>query len=259
MPETATELTEDVVMARAIVLLLEAGCLTHSAKSIARAAAAVGIPVKTVTEQWRQRAYWTRARAYGQATVVICEGDEETVEPPRPAVGADHHPGGYRNNMRERDGIMERRCCRCEKWKPATPEHFYVKRPETGALASMCVVCRPIYQRTRYLSVKAHDALGEAGLRFEVVDGDPELTCKACGHPIAPGQEAEVEGISYHRVCSARGGDTPGWINRSRRGRWHSTESCAADPVPMTLDTARIAGLEPCGVCSASIRRAVVG
>ena len=50
--------------------------------------------------------------------------------------GQQDHP-----NRRDGEDGPERRCARCKKWFPATPEFFGFKNRESGALRSYCMPC----------------------------------------------------------------------------------------------------------------------
>lgn len=106
----------------------------------------------------------------------------------------------------ERDGPdgRERRCPRCKTWKPATVEHFYLRRPTTGGLSAMCLPCMKDYQHERYLTVRKIEALNALGVQFVLRDVDDVdgLRCPECDLPVETGQTVVLDPAHvHHALC----------------------------------------------------------
>lgn len=167
-------------------------------------------PSVDVADLERRLAEKDRRWAAAEERITSLLGDVDRLEAelartkiPRTAAATAVRKSARGNEREAADGTTERRCTRCERWKPADPKHFYVKRPETGALTSMCHDCRRAYQRERYLSVAKTEALNEARLEFVVGAGDDVvgLACSACRRPIEAGEKVAGESELHHSVC----------------------------------------------------------
>jgi hypothetical protein len=190
--------SERQIVAWTIATLLDAHDLEPSPKAIVRYAHDAGVTVPEIHAEWKA------LEASRWSPVDQAAADTPTLPaPPMMGGGRDGRiPRRYKDNMRRNaDGDLERRCSRCREWKPADGDHFRVVNRSTGALKSMCHPCLGEYQQERYLSVKAHQSLGEVGLAFVVADGDPALVCKGCGGELGVGDSAEVDGVVYHEAC----------------------------------------------------------
>lgn len=202
--------SERQIVAWVIAKLAEAHAINTDPRAIVRAAHEVGVTVPEVHAEWRtiESVRWFPS---GDTPT-----DDDTV-PTAPTVsGAGFTPRGRRlPNMRTVDGVLERRCSRCRDWKPATGEYFRVIDRTTGRLKSMCIPCLAEYQRTRYLGVRAHGALGDVGLAFTIVDDDPVIACKGCGVTIGVGDDVSVDGVAYHTACHPDRVVDPSRVRRS--------------------------------------------
>lgn len=119
---------------------------------------------------------------------------------PVPA-GRPRKPGrGWENR---RDGVdgPERRCTKCRCWFPATPDHFSYKDRTRRTLRSWCRTCWNDYQRERYLTRAASEALDGAGIRFVLDTDQPHLACSKCGRPLVAGDEVDGRTELSHVAC----------------------------------------------------------
>jgi hypothetical protein len=231
--------TERDVAAEVIVRLLEAGELHRTAAAVARACAAVGVPVPLVRKVWATRTISTTSKLDG---TLIATGDElppmapkivhpetapEQAEPPEvdepetssaEVVQPQREPWKERNAERVRKANAarvakknpkpgKRVCSRCKETKPV--EDFALKDKRRKTLRSMCKPCFSSYQHDRYLSSAKLEKLGPV-LRFILEEGDEHcgFVCPDCRQPCRIGDEviatdAVLHHASHHEVGEA--------------------------------------------------------
>jgi hypothetical protein len=203
--------TERDVAAEVIARLLKGGVLSRSPAVVARAAAAVGVPVALVREKWARD---------GLATVPF-DGtlvqDQERSTPVRPVSEPPPDRPEWKNRNAARLRQYNRKkwerknpepgkrvCSRCKELKPVSD--FAVKDKGKGTLRSMCNPCVKDYQHDRYLSSAKLEKLGPV-LRFILEDGDEHagMICPDCRQPCRVGDEviatdAVLHHASHHEV-----------------------------------------------------------
>jgi hypothetical protein len=228
--------TERDVAAEVIVRLLEADELHRTPAAIARACAAVGVPVPLVRRVWATRTISTTSKLDGtliatgdelpaMAPKVVNKeplGDQEEPRPmdesrPEPSTNrpgrkprySPNYDGNTRKANEARRAAKEpvegmRTCNRCGELKPKSD--FNVSSPRTQKLRPECKACNRKYHRDRYLSSEQQKKLG-AILRFILEDGDEHLgyICPDCRQPCRIGDEviatdAVLHHASHHEV-----------------------------------------------------------
>jgi hypothetical protein len=202
--------TERDVAAEVIARLLKGGVLSRSPAVIARAAAAVGVPVSLVREKWA---------VDGLASVPfdgthVAEVRELPSAVSRPAsLAKPRYAPNYTGNVRaanERARAKKepepgkRLCNRCGELKDL--DQFQIMKPRTLKRRPECKACNAIWRRERYLSSAKIEKLGPV-LRFILEEGDEHagLICPDCRQPCRIGDEviaseAVLHHASHHEV-----------------------------------------------------------
>jgi hypothetical protein len=192
--------TERQVAADVIVRLLEGGVLSRTPSVIARAAAAVGIPVELVRRSWA-----TQSAVKPDRTSVGVGDDLVPLARPEPVYSPNYSEkmkaANAARRARKEPVPGKRICSRCRELKPV--EAFPIKNKRTGGRRSMCGECFRSYQRNRYLSVEQGERL-KTLLRFVVGEEDHlEGDCITCQMPIEVGQEVVADDVKLsHASCS---------------------------------------------------------
>jgi hypothetical protein len=212
--------TERDVAAEVIVRLLKGGVLSRSPAVIARAAAAVGVPVALVRQKW---AVDGLATVPFNGTLVADDHEPPSADPvvtpvtsrpapsPRPRYAPNYH-GNTRAANEARRAAKEpvpgkRLCNRCGELKDKL--EFNISKPRTGKLRPECKECNRAYQRNRYLTSAKLEKLGPI-LRFILEEGDEHagMICPDCRQPCRIGDEviasdAVLHHASHHEVGEA--------------------------------------------------------
>jgi hypothetical protein len=208
--------TERDVAAEVIARLLKGGVLSRSPAVVARAAAAVGVPVALVREKWALD---------GLATVpfdgtLVAQDQEPSPVPtvtPMPsrtgALAGPRHKPNYGGNFRaenerrraKKEPVPGKRICgRCGEMKNL--DQFNIKNKRTQERSAWCRDCTKAYSTERYLSSQKIEKLGPV-LRFILEDGDEHagMICPDCRQPCRIGDEviatdAVLHHASHHEV-----------------------------------------------------------
>jgi hypothetical protein len=198
--------TEKRVAAEVVARLLEAGLLTRTPVTIARSAAALGIPIGMIQEAWEHQKITV---VPFDATLVMGGQD-----PPGSHMGAQTPQG--RNRQQEHNRAQKakkepvpgmRLCAKCEELKPKS--EYRVKVRKTGQLSSWCKACLKVYQQERWLSSERQKQLGDV-LRFILGDDDAHAgaICPDCRLPCKPGEEVVASDAVIHHATHEADSDT---------------------------------------------------
>ena len=179
--------------------LLEGGVLPRTPSVIARAAAAVGIPVELVRQSWAMPSTVTPDK-----TLVAGGDDLVPLAKPKPVYAPNYNGNTKAANERKRarkEPVPGKRLCnKCGELKPKS--EFNVSKPHTGKLRPECRPCTAAYHRERYLSSQKLAKLGPV-LRFILEDGDEHagVICADCQQPCRIGDEVVAsDAVLRHAV-----------------------------------------------------------
>ncbi len=193
--------TERQVAADVIVRLLEGGVLSRTPSVIARAAAAVGIPIELVRRSWATRSAATPDRT------LVASGDDLVVRAKPKPVYAPSYAGNIKTANERARAKKEpvpgrRKCNRCGELKDL--DQLQIMNPRTLKRRPECKACNAIWRKERYLSVEKTKQL-KTLVRFVVCEKDHlEADCLTCNQPIEAGQEVVADDVKLsHATCSA--------------------------------------------------------
>jgi hypothetical protein len=167
---------------------------------IARASAAVGVPVALGREKWA---------VDGLATVPfdgthVAEVHEMPEPRYAPNYGGNTRAANERARAKKEPVPGKRLCNRCGELKDVA--NFHLMNSRTGKRRPECKTCVAIWRRDRYLSSAKLEKLG-AVLRFILEDGDEHagMICPDCRQPCRIGDEviasaAVLHHASHHEV-----------------------------------------------------------
>ena len=192
--------TERAVAAEVIVLLLEAGVLQRSPSTLARASAAVGVPVSLVRQIWASHGVTTVPL---DKTLVASGDDLVPLAKPKPVYAPNYGGNTKAANERARakkEPVPGKRLCSiCGELKPKS--QFNVSKPRTGKLRPECRTCTAAYHRERYLSSEERRKLGRV-LRFILEEGDEHagMICPDCRQPCRVGDEVVASQAVLHHA-----------------------------------------------------------
>jgi hypothetical protein len=193
--------TERQVAADVIVRLLEGGLVQRTPSVIARAAAAVGVPVELVRQAWAAQS------AVKPDRTLVTTGDDlvpmrKKNESHEPKPGRKPQGGAALRNASRTAAAHPtpdtRRCSKCEVIKSV--DEFDWKDRKKGHRQSWCRDCWKAYQRERWLSVEKTKRLGIVVCEDDHLEAD----CTTYHLPIEAGQEVVADDVKLcHASCSA--------------------------------------------------------
>jgi hypothetical protein len=208
--------TERDVAAEVIARLLKGGVLSRSPAVVARAAAAVGVPVGLIREKWAVDGLATVpfdgtlvAQDQELPTAALTSLPSRMGAPAAPRYKPGYHPNSRAENEARRakkEPVPGKRTCSGKCGQLKNLDQFGVKDKRTGALCAWCKECMRAYSKDRYLSSKKLEKLGPV-LRFILEDGDEHagMICPDCRQPCCIGDEviatdAVLHHASHHEV-----------------------------------------------------------
>jgi hypothetical protein len=209
--------TERDVAAEVIARLLKGGVLSRSPAVIARASAAVGVPVALVREKWAvdglasvpfDGTHVAEVHELPSAGPNVTPAVSRPASLPRPRYAPNYtgniRAANERARARKEPEPGKRLCNRCGELKDV--DQFQIMNPRTRKRRPECKACNAIWRRDRYLSSQKLEKLGPV-LRFILEDGDEHagLICPDCRQPCRIGDEviasdAVLHHASHHEV-----------------------------------------------------------
>lgn len=204
-----SDLTDRLVMARAVILLVEEKVLPRG--KAMQAAQALGVDKEDLAKALKE--YNPRNRHAFKVKDLSVKRDQahrrvqvqypESQTSPTVMMSDGKLQRHTRNRRLDADGNPERRCIRCKKWLPATPEFWSLRDAKTKRLRSDCRECYNANQRATYLT-NAQREMIEGVVRFVTDENDKivGITCAKCGDPIEVGDEIETSTDVRHTSCS---------------------------------------------------------